>query len=166
MTDVEISWEDSVDPAACNSDSTHYQQFTRDPGRTPMQWDGTKNAGFSTADKTWLPISTNYREVNVAIQKHNPYSHLGIFKMLTTMRHLSVFQYGDTELRSLNDVLSILRTENIPNQSVPNYFLVLINFGITTNIFRVASFNYALNSANMSVYSSSYNLLTGFVLSL
>lgn len=159
MTDVEISWEDTVDPAACNSDSSIYQQFTRDPARTPMQWDGTTNSGFSTAEKTWLPISSNYREVNVAVQSRNPYSHLGIFKMLTAMRQLTIFKNGNTDVRSLNDILSILR-----NESESNFFLVLINFGRNDNSLKITSMNYSINSANMTVYSSSYNLFKGYVL--
>lgn len=45
MTDGEISWEDTVDPAACNSNADIFEEFTRDPGRTPFQWNAEKNAG-------------------------------------------------------------------------------------------------------------------------
>lgn len=47
-----ISWEDTKDPAACNTNRNVYMDFSRDPERTPFQWDDTKNAGFSNADKT------------------------------------------------------------------------------------------------------------------
>uniref|UniRef100_T1GGD0 Glycosyl hydrolase family 13 catalytic domain-containing protein n=1 Tax=Megaselia scalaris TaxID=36166 RepID=T1GGD0_MEGSC len=35
MLDVELSWEETVDPAACNSNSDIYELFSRDPCRTP-----------------------------------------------------------------------------------------------------------------------------------
>lgn len=44
MVDNFISWEDTVDPAGCNTDPERYHLFSRDPERTPMQWtseDGT-----------------------------------------------------------------------------------------------------------------------------
>lgn len=45
MTDVYISWEDSVDPQACNSNPDRYYDLSRDPARTPYQWDASANAG-------------------------------------------------------------------------------------------------------------------------
>src|SRR5690606_6121170 len=36
----------------------------RDNARTPMQWDETKNAGFSTGEP-WLTVNPNYKEINV-----------------------------------------------------------------------------------------------------
>lgn len=45
MTDVYISWEDTVDPNACNSDPEHYYARSRDPARTPYQWDASSMAG-------------------------------------------------------------------------------------------------------------------------
>lgn len=38
MTDVIISWADTVDPQACNTDPTRYHAASRDPARTPFQW--------------------------------------------------------------------------------------------------------------------------------
>lgn len=41
----DISWEDTQDPQACNAGRDKYQSRSRDPNRTPFQWDATKNAG-------------------------------------------------------------------------------------------------------------------------
>lgn len=41
----DISWEDTQDSQACNAGKDKYQSQSRDPNRTPFQWDATKNAG-------------------------------------------------------------------------------------------------------------------------
>ena len=43
---LDISWEDTQDPQACNTDPDSYKSHTRDPNRTPFQWDDTMNAGY------------------------------------------------------------------------------------------------------------------------
>jgi alpha-glucosidase len=58
----------------------------RDGERTPMQWDDTKNAGFSTAETTWLPVASNYRTVNVKVEEGEPDSLLNWHKELIAMR--------------------------------------------------------------------------------
>ncbi len=58
----------------------------RDGERTPMQWDDSKNAGFSTADKTWLPVASNYRTVNVKTEEGQPDSLLNWYKRLIALR--------------------------------------------------------------------------------
>jgi alpha-glucosidase len=58
----------------------------RDGERTPMQWDTTKNAGFSTAAKTWLPVAPDYLTVNVAVEEKEPNSLLNWNKKLIAMR--------------------------------------------------------------------------------
>jgi alpha-glucosidase len=58
----------------------------RDGERTPMQWDDSKNAGFSTADVTWLPVAPNYKTVNVKSEEPEPASLLNWYKELIKMR--------------------------------------------------------------------------------
>lgn len=58
----------------------------RDGERTPMQWDTSKNAGFSTADKTWLPVASDYMTVNVETEKGEPNSLLHWYERLIDMR--------------------------------------------------------------------------------
>src|SRR5438309_6559947 len=58
----------------------------RDGERTPMQWDTSKNAGFSKADHTWLPIPPSYKERNVEVENKNPDSLLNWYKQLLALR--------------------------------------------------------------------------------
>lgn len=123
MTDVWISWNDTVDPSACNSNPDIYQFFSRDPERTPFQWNDEKNAGFSTANKTWLPIAANYKTVNVKHQRGVALSPLNVFKQLRAVREEPTIKFGDVEVKALNnDVLGIKRS------LLNNYtFLTLMN---------------------------------------
>lgn len=60
---------------------------SRDPGRTPMQWDNTPNAGFSPAGvQTWLPIASDYQGYNVAAEQQDPGSCLTLTRTLLTLR--------------------------------------------------------------------------------
>lgn len=86
MSDVIISWQDSVDPMACNKNESTYYTVSRDPARTPLQWDDSRNAGFTKGKKPWLPISTNYKCVNIKTQRTQPRSHLNVYKRLVKLR--------------------------------------------------------------------------------
>ena len=46
-----------------------YEKFSRDPCRGPMQWNSEKNAGFSRAEKTWLPVHPDYKTHNIKVGK-------------------------------------------------------------------------------------------------
>lgn len=58
---------------------------SRDNGRTPMQWDGGKGAGF-TESAPWLALNPNYTEINVAEQESRPDSVLSYYKALTALK--------------------------------------------------------------------------------
>ncbi|HUA15246.1 MAG TPA: alpha-glucosidase [Verrucomicrobiae bacterium] len=58
----------------------------RDGERTPMQWNDTANAGFSSV-APWLPVDDRYRTYNVATEKKDPHSILNYYHQLLTLRH-------------------------------------------------------------------------------
>ncbi|XP_046614382.1 maltase 1-like [Neodiprion virginianus] len=111
MLDGEISWVDSVDPAACNTDAEHFEQYSRDPERTPYQWDSTTSAGFSTSSTTWLPVNRNYVSLNLAAQKAVSHSHYHVYQAMTALRKLPIFKRGSLSVEVLADnVLAITRS--------------------------------------------------------
>ncbi len=59
---------------------------SRDNARTPMQWDNSSNAGFSTGTP-WLPINPNYPQVNAAAALADPDSVLHHYRKLIALRH-------------------------------------------------------------------------------
>jgi alpha-glucosidase len=84
----------------------------RDGERTPMQWDAAKDAGFSTAAKTWLPIPPSYKTVNVAAEEKEPDSLLHWYKQLIEMKKQDPALREGEEIMlnsSDNNVLSWLR---------------------------------------------------------
>ncbi|XP_061399012.1 maltase A3 [Musca vetustissima] len=111
MTDVWISWEETVDPQACNGHEDGYEYRSRDPARTPFQWNDEKNAGFSDGSTTWLPVSPNYKMDNLKRQRGIARSHLNIFKQLQQLRSEDTLREGETEVKAFShDVLGIKRS--------------------------------------------------------
>lgn len=82
MKDVPIPFESIQDPQGLNMPD---KNLSRDPARTPMQWDATANAGFSSV-KPWLPVERNFHEKNVAIQRDDPASLLHLYHRLIQLR--------------------------------------------------------------------------------
>ncbi len=60
-------------------------RFSRDNARTPMQWDGSANAGF-TSGTPWLPVNSNYRNVNADAQNRDTDSVLSWYRRLAQLR--------------------------------------------------------------------------------
>ena len=73
-------------------------RYSRDNARTPVQWDSSKNAGFTTGTP-WLPVNPNYIKINVAEQEKDPESVLSYYKKLTALRknpeYKETMVYGD-----------------------------------------------------------------------
>jgi alpha-glucosidase len=57
----------------------------RDGERTPMQWDSSRNAGFTTGTP-WLPVPESAIRYNVAVEQRDPESLLNLYKRLISLR--------------------------------------------------------------------------------
>jgi alpha-glucosidase len=59
----------------------------RDPGRSPMPWDGSPNAGFTAPNAVpWLPLAPGHETRNVAAQREDPASLLELTRRLIRLR--------------------------------------------------------------------------------
>ncbi|MGE5113551.1 MAG: alpha-amylase family glycosyl hydrolase, partial [Acidobacteriaceae bacterium] len=86
----------------------------RDGERTPMQWNTSANAGFTTG-KPWLPVPASYKTHNVATELKDPNSVLSIYKKVLALRHTNpVLTEGDYVALNTDDphVMSYLRRYN------------------------------------------------------
>jgi oligo-1,6-glucosidase len=71
---------------------------SRDNARTPMQWDSSKNAGFTTGTP-WIKVNPNYKEINVAEALADPNSVFHYYKKLIQLRkEHPVIVYGIYDL--------------------------------------------------------------------
>ncbi len=88
--------------ATDGEDLDHYLKklnlLSRDNGRTPMQWDDTNNAGFSS-ETPWLPVHENHTTVNVATQQNDHNSVLNHFRKMVALRKDNLLLvYGKYEI--------------------------------------------------------------------
>jgi alpha-glucosidase len=84
----------------------------RDGERTPMQWNTSENAGFTTG-KPWLPVPPTYKTHNVAVESNDPNSVLAFYREVLKLRHTNVALVGGNyQAIDENDpnVLAYLRT--------------------------------------------------------
>lgn len=108
MTNIRL---DSIDKYVDVSSKTNYHKFhtndsiedrleriyhsSRDSARTPMQWDDTENAGFSSHEP-WFYVNENYPQINVKKQEENPLSILNFYrKCLEYRKNNDVILWGD-----------------------------------------------------------------------
>ncbi len=61
------------------------KNLSRDPYRTPMQWNSSRYAGF-TKGTPWLRLNKAYPRENVEMQKEDPYSMLSLYRRLIDLR--------------------------------------------------------------------------------
>ena len=125
-------------------------RFSRDNARTPMQWDGSKNSGFTTGTP-WLPLNDNYKDVNAELEDKDKSS------VLSWYRRLSDFRLGNDILLTgdynelLNDNKDIYAFER---KSPSSRLLIMVNFGNEESVFDPAGAG--IKDSDEKVLFSSY----------
>ena len=81
-------------------------EMSRDNARTPMQWNDSKNAGF-TEGEPWLKLNSNYPKINLEEQESDPDSILNFYRKMIAFRKANpCLIYGQyTDLDTLNTQL-------------------------------------------------------------
>jgi alpha-glucosidase len=85
----------------------------RDGERTPMQWDATAQAGFSSNPHTWLPVAADFTTVNTVAEQRSPASQLSWYeKLIHLRRDLPALHDGDLKMLDVTNpnVLSYVRS--------------------------------------------------------
>ncbi|XKL69524.1 hypothetical protein PGB90_007293 [Kerria lacca] len=99
--------------------------ITRDYERSPMQWDDTMNAGFTSNLEAYLPIDPTYWKLNVERQKAEHNSFYTMFKNLTRLRQTNTCKYGELKTQIVSKWMYII------SRTLPGYptYYVITNFG-------------------------------------
>jgi oligo-1,6-glucosidase len=109
------------------------KQTSRENGRTPFQWDTTKNAGFTTGNP-WLKVNPNYNIINAETQEKDPNSTLNYFRALVQLRKKEpVLVYGKYTLLDRENPNVFAYTRELKEKKV----LVLLNFSDKQSSFNI-----------------------------
>ncbi|MFN8126066.1 MAG: alpha-glucosidase [Candidatus Nanopelagicales bacterium] len=115
------------------------ERLNRDEVRTPMQWDGSENAGFTAPGiRPWLPVNPDYPTVNVAVEDDDPDSLLSLYRgMFAVRRELPALHRGSLDLIGglPPDVLGYRRSDADSGQQCA----VFANLGRTPRSVRAVS---------------------------
>ncbi len=99
------------------------RKTSRDNARTPMQWDDSKNGGFTTAPKAWLTMNPNYKKINAKQQLIDPNSVYNYFRHLIKLRkNAPALIYGNYHDLDPENAKIYAYTRTLQNEK---YFIVL-----------------------------------------
>jgi alpha-glucosidase len=119
MTDVLIPAGEVQDPAEKNEPGLG---MGRDPERTPMQWDGSKLAGF-TDGTPWLRLSGDHATVNVATLSGESDSMLSLYRTLIGLRNSNA-ALNSGRVEGVASTGHVLRYERVDEEQ---RFAILLN---------------------------------------
>jgi len=104
----------------------------RDNARTPVQWDDSEHAGFTTG-KPWIGVNPNYKTINAARQLGDPESVFHYYKELIALRKKHpILTYGDYELLLPDHETIYAYTRTLGDET----WLTVLNFSTEPSVFE------------------------------
>jgi alpha-glucosidase len=138
MTDVAIPAAEVQDPAEKNEPG---KGMGRDPERTPMQWDGSKFAGFTTGTP-WLRLAADHATVNVATLAGQGDSMFSLYRALIGLRNSNAALHSGT----MENVASNGRVLRYERTGEGERFSVLLNLSEGTEAAASAAGNVVVST--------------------
>ncbi|XP_065610672.1 amino acid transporter heavy chain SLC3A1 [Cyrtonyx montezumae] len=102
------------------------------PEKSPMQWNGEANAGFTEDSSSWLPVNSDYRSVNAEVQMTQSNSTLNLYRELSLLRsnELPIHRGWMCSIWNDSDVFVYVRELD----GLDNVFMMVLNFGQESTI--------------------------------
>jgi oligo-1,6-glucosidase len=127
--DIEVKngWKAEVETGKVDGQAyiANLRKTSRDNSRTPMQWDGSANGGFTSAGKAWLAVNPNTREINAAAETKDPASVYNYYSSMVKLRAKTpALVYGDYKDLDPQNAHVFAYTRTLGAES----FMVIMNF--------------------------------------
>ena len=124
---VKNSWKTEVLTGKVSAETflANQRRTSRDNARTPMQWDGSTQGGFTTGAHPWLAPNPNYRKINAAEEVKNPDSIYHYYQRMIALRAKNpALIYGDFKDLDPSNPSIFAYTRSTPDAT----WLVVLNF--------------------------------------
>ena len=128
-----------------------YKMENRDNARTPMQWNNSINAGFTTG-KPWFHVNPNYTEINVKQQLNDKFSILSYYKALIQLKKSDlIYTYGKFNMVDAENKQVLAYTRTFKNNTV----LIVANL---TNEVSELNLPFELDISSVDIKLHNYHL--------
>lgn len=128
-----------------------YKMENRDNARTPMQWNNSINAGFTTG-KPWFHVNPNYTEINVKQQLNDKFSILSYYKALIQLKKSDlIYTYGKFNMVDAGNKQVFAYTRTFKNNTV----LIVANL---TNEVSELNLPFELDISSVDIKLHNYHL--------
>ncbi|MCR8613106.1 MAG: alpha-amylase family glycosyl hydrolase [Mycoplasma sp.] len=121
-----------------------------------MSWSEKKNGGFSNRETTIIPVSTNYKEINVMNQYNDNFSTLNLYKKLINLtkdeKLLDLFTNGTFKIKLLGNILLKREIIQIQWTNVDHRITAIINLSKKQKKFSFEKYNGELIFGNYKNY--------------
>jgi len=136
--DIEVKNGYKADVLTGNVSAADYianlRRTSRDNARTPMQWDNSANAGFTSGTKPWLAVNPNYTQINAKEELADANSIYHYYQRMITLRSKSpALIYGDYQNLDPQNPTIFAYTRTLGSEKC----LVVLNFSSAPTTYTI-----------------------------